>query len=62
MNRCKMPKCRGVATKTWAMMGLCKQCHADIKKETNLFYSGKILANDRVFHKKLQMAKGERIV
>lgn len=62
MKRCQMPMCRGVATKSWALMGLCNQCHQNIKKETNLYYSRKIQADERIFHKRLQTAKGERVI
>lgn len=55
--RCKMPKCRGIATKTWAMVPICDSCYEDIKTETNLYYRRKIPMDERICHKQLQYVK-----
>jgi len=56
--RCKMPKCRGVASRMWSLVPVCNSCYEDIRKETNLYYAGKISADERVFNKQIKKIKG----
>lgn len=56
--RCRMPKCRGVATKTWSMVEVCSTCYNAIDSETKAYYSRKILLDDRVLNRQIRAIKG----
>jgi hypothetical protein len=42
MNKCKFPGCRKDATKTWALVDLCKEHQESIREETLQYYGQKI--------------------
>jgi hypothetical protein len=55
MAKCQFPGCKKKATKTWAMVNLCKEHHEDIVEETRKFYNSTGFAyDDRVSYHKIK--------